>query len=241
MLSIDHRQILEWSVQAQARRGDVEAIVCFSCSFTHWSPLFLLPYYCNADLGTHQASLLTCIATSATWCFCTAAGSLLSACCGNDKPSTVAAGPSSGRKRSVALLFCSIILQIVFQYGLAPTLAGDNSADFDFDAWISGCEQYLEGNVNANKLLLESCVGNYANYRVAAATTLFFVLAALAAALKPTANREAWPAKFVLWLFLVVGFVFIDSDPTFSDVYLNVARGKSLSVVSASYASACYK
>jgi len=185
---------------------------------------------CTATLISAQASLLTCIATSATWCFCTAAGSLLSACCGNDKPSTVAAGPSSGRKRSVALLFCSIILQIVFQYGLAPTLAGDNSADFDFDAWISGCEQHVGGD----ELILESCVGNYANYRVAAATTLFFVLAALAAALKPTANREAWPAKFVLWLFLVVGFVFIDSDPTFSKVYLNVARSKS-GLVSESY------
>lgn len=184
-----------------------------------------------------QTSLLTCAATGAAWCCCTAAGSLLSSCCGNDKPSTVAAGPTSGRKRSVGLLFASICLQIAFQFGLAPVFGGDNDFKYDFDAWVDGCEKY-EG-VGDDDLLFESCVGNFANYRVAAATTLFFVLAAAAAALKPTANREAWPAKFVLWLFLVAAFVFVPNEPLFSDVYLNVARSEYCVLRICSYIVAC--
>ena len=116
----------------------------------------------------------------------------------------------------------------MFQYGLAPVLGGDNDWNYILDAWTDGCEQYRGFNSSntEEEMLLESCVGNYANYRVATATTLFFLLAAIAAALKPTANREAWPAKFVLWLFAVGGLVFVSNDPLFSKVYLNVARSK---------------
>ena len=136
----------------------------------------------------------------------------------------MAAGPTSGRKRSVGLLFASICLQIVFQFGLAPVFGGENDLNYDFNAWTNGCEQFRDDEI----MLRESCIGNYANYRVATATTLFFVLAAVAAALKPTANREAWPAKFVLWLFAVLGLVFVNNDPYFSKVYLNVARSEYL-------------
>ena len=46
----------------------------------------------------------------------------------------------------------------------------------------------------------------------------------MAAFCKPTANREAWPAKFVLFLFLVLGTCFIPNTPLFSPIYLNIAR-----------------
>jgi len=137
----------------------------------------------------------------------------------------VAAGPTSGRKRSVALLFASICLQIAFQFGVAPVLGGKNDLNYTLEAWTDGCTQFDDNNDDDDNLLFESCTGNYANYRVACATTLFFALAAVAAACKPTANREAWPAKFILWLFLVAGFCFVPNEPLFSDVYLNVARG----------------
>lgn len=95
-------------------------------------------------------------------------------------------------------------------------------------AWLDGCEEF------ANDVALQkSCVGNNGNYRVTAATTLFFVLAAVAAYCKPTANREAWPAKFVLYFVLVAATVVIPSDPTFSSVYFYIALGTSLALLGA--------
>ena len=162
--------------------------------------------------------------TSVTWCFCSAFTSLLGSCCGNDKASTIPAGPTSGRKRSVFLLFLSICISIGFQYGLAPffvdswTLA--TVTTFFEDTWLDGCEHYDD-----NVLLQKRCAGNNGNFRVSAATTLFFVIAGIAVTMRKTANREAWPAKFILYLFLVAATAFIPSDPIFSDVYLNIARG----------------
>jgi Serine incorporator (Serinc) len=165
-----------------------------------------------------KASILTCAATSMTWCFCTAAASLLSACCGNDKPSNLPPGPTSGRKRSVVLLFLSICFALAFQFGVAPFFVDSSIDNFVRDSWLDGCEKY-----DATAELQKSCAGNNGNFRVAAATTLFFVLAAAAAICKQTANREAWPAKFVLYLFLVGATVVIPSDPVFSEVYFHIA------------------
>lgn len=46
----------------------------------------------------------------------------------------------------------------------------------------------------------------------------------LAAKCKPTANREAWPAKYVLFLFLVGATIFIPNDPLFIPIYLWIGR-----------------
>ena len=153
-----------------------------------------------------------------TWCFCQACTSLLCACCGNDKASTVPPGATSGRKRSVAVLLLCIGFALAFQYGIAPYLVDMTVSNFVQDAWLDGCDH--SGDVDLQK----SCAGNNGNYRASAATVLFFVLAAIAALLKSTANREAWPAKYILYVFLVAITIVIPNEPLFSDVFLNIAR-----------------
>jgi hypothetical protein len=152
------------------------------------------------------------------WCFCTAAGSLLGACCGNDKPSTVAPGSASGRKRSVLLLVISVAIAFGFQYGIAASIVGFDYSNYVTDAWLDGCDGY------ETDILIERCAGQAGVYRSAFSATLFFALAAIAVACKPTANREAWPAKFVLFLFLVLVMCFVPNDPLFNKMYLNIAR-----------------
>jgi Serine incorporator (Serinc) len=124
-------------------------------------------------------------------------------------------------------LFLSICLSIVYQYWLAPFLveswALSTVTTFFEDTWLDGCEQFKDDVV-----LQKRCAGNNGNFRVGAATTLFFLLAAVAVACRPTANREAWPAKIILYLFMVAATAVIPSDPIFSDVYLNIARGKKI-------------
>lgn len=173
-----------------------------------------------------QASLitgpLTCIATAATWCFCSATASLLSSCCGNDKPSSVAPSAKSGRKRSVLLLIFAIAISFGFQYGVAPYVYKVPIDNFVTDAWTDGCTGY------ATQALRDRCSGNNGAYRPAASATLFFVLAAIAVYCKPSANREAWPAKYVLFSFLVLATCFIPNEPLFTPIYLNIARAGSI-------------
>ena len=110
---------------------------------------------------------------------------------------------------------------MAYQWGLAPFLTEDFDFDIPYlkDAWLDECTEY-----NDDEDLQRICTGNHGNYRVSFATTLFFALAAVGAACKPTMNREAWPAKYVLYLFLVAGMAFIPSGPLYSDIYLNLAR-----------------
>jgi hypothetical protein len=116
-------------------------------------------------------------------------------------------------------MFFSIALSIAFQYGVAPAIVKNDFTGFIRDGWLDGCEQYADGEA-----LQESCAGIYAVFRIGFATTLFFVLAATAVMFKPTANREAWPAKYILWVFLCGATVFIPNEPLFADIFLNIAR-----------------
>jgi len=175
-----------------------------------------------------MGNIVVGITTGLTWCFCTAAGSLFSSCCGNDKASSIPPSAVSGRRRSVLLLIISIALAFIFQYAVAPALQPDGRAPnlpvvggYLVEAWASGC-------VHDDAILRERCSGNAGVYRIAGATSLFFILAALAALCKPTANREAWPAKYVLYLFLVAGTVFIPNDPLFYPVFMNIGRAGAI-------------
>eukprot|EP00565_Helicotheca_tamesis_P006342 CAMPEP_0185728740 /NCGR_PEP_ID=MMETSP1171-20130828/4108_1 /TAXON_ID=374046 /ORGANISM="Helicotheca tamensis, Strain CCMP826" /LENGTH=459 /DNA_ID=CAMNT_0028397481 /DNA_START=260 /DNA_END=1636 /DNA_ORIENTATION=+ len=166
------------------------------------------------------------VAAGVGFCFCSAIGSLFSSCLGNDKPSTIPPSATSGRRRSVFLLIVSIGLAFAFQYGIAPALqpGGSTAADLpvsgDYltDAWTSGCNDF------GTDELREKCSGNSGVYRVAGSTTFFFLLAALSAYCKPSANREAWPAKYFLFLCLVAGTIFIPNDPLFDPIYMQLAR-----------------
>lgn len=165
-----------------------------------------------------QASLVTCAVTSMTWCFCTAAASLLASCCGNDKPSTVPPSATSGRKRSVLLLVFAIALSFAFQYGVATYVYQVPVSNYVTDAWTDGCRDYPTQD------LRERCAGNNGVYRPASSASLFFVIAAIAVLCKPSANREAWPAKYVLFLFLVLATCFVPNEPLFTPIYINIAR-----------------
>jgi hypothetical protein len=181
------------------------------------SPSFLV--YSIVLYYYSKAALVSCIITNATWCFCTAGFSLLSACCGNDKPSTVAPGASSGRKRSVALLVLSIGIAFGFQYGVAPYIVSMGIIkNYVTDAWLAGCDDY------ETDALTENCAGQAGVYRSALSALIFFVMTAIAVTCRRTANREAWPAKYVLFVFLVLAMCFIPNEPLFLDIYLNIAR-----------------
>lgn len=192
---------------------------------------------------------MTCVVTSVTWCFCTACASLCGSCLGNDKASSIPPSITSGRKRSVLLLVLTLGIALGFQYGLAPfiidmnqdnysSITGYFATNYVAANWLDGCTQMDTNNndnssnnnnnsttsTSMNLALQKTCAGNNGVYRVTSAATLFFVLAAMAVCCKPTANREAWPAKYVLFFFLCAATVFIPNDPIFSDIFLNIAR-----------------
>lgn len=117
------------------------------------------------------------------------------------------------------MLIFSIALALVFQYPVASQLVDSSKySAYIRKTWLDGCEHY--NNIDLQK----SCAGNNGVYRVTGAATLFFLLAAIAVALKPTANREAWPAKYILFTLLCGITVFIPNEPLFSGIYLNIAR-----------------
>jgi hypothetical protein len=111
----------------------------------------------------------------------------------------------------------AIAISFAFQYGVAPYIVGISISNYVTSAWLSGCDY-------DNDALTENCAGQAGVYRAALAALIFFVLAGVAVCCKRTANREAWPAKYVLYLFLVLGFCFVPNDPLFLAVYLNIAR-----------------
>lgn len=179
-----------------------------------------------------MGQIISCAVMSVTWCACTASASLLTACCGTDKPSTVPPGANSGRKRSVLLMFLAMVISFIFQYWVAGAvvepneefefsateIAKDQATNFFKDNWLNGCEQYESEELRVR------CVGNSGVYRAASAATLFFLLAAIAVKCKPSFNREAWPAKYILFVLLCAATIFIPNDPLFADIYMNVAR-----------------
>lgn len=166
----------------------------------------------------------------ASWCFCTALGSLVSSCCGTDKDSTVPPSVTSGRKRSVFLLILCIGFAFLFQYGIGPHIVDYKDHVFPplsyvAKAWTEDCQEYAsddDGN-NMSKLY-EACSGQSGVFRAAGSGFLFFILAAIGAYCKPTANREAWVAKYTLFLFLVAGTIFIPNEPVFTPILLNIFR-----------------
>lgn len=87
------------------------------------------------------------------------------------------------------LLAFSVIASLIYQYGLAPNY-DKISWKYLSDAWTSGC-----GDVTNNEDLLKVCAGNAGVYRASGAAFVFFVVFGIAAKGRPTANRDAWPAK----------------------------------------------
>ncbi|KAL3804392.1 hypothetical protein HJC23_011320 [Cyclotella cryptica] len=172
-----------------------------------------------------MSALIAAAVSGVAFCFCTATASLCSSWCGNDKPSSIPPGANSGRKRSVLLLALSVVVALIFQYAVAPRLQPDRLTaytpyigEYLINAWTAGCTQ------SGSAELLQVCSGNSGVYRASFAAFIFFCIFGLAAYCRPTANREAWVAKYVLFLFFCIGTVFISNDPLFLPIYLNIAR-----------------
>ena len=142
----------------------------------------------------------------------------MGACCGNDKPSSTPAGASSGRKRSVLLLCIAIALAFALQYGAAYYIVNAGIDNFVTNAWLDGCDDY-----ETNELKVH-CAGQAGVYRVGFSALVFFSLATVAVVCKRTANREAWPAKYTLFVLLVIGMCFVPNEPLFTSIFLNIAR-----------------
>jgi hypothetical protein len=66
------------------------------------------------------------------------------------------------------------------------------------------------------------------NFRVAAITTLFFIITAMITYCHPTANREAWPIKVLLFLCAVAATIVIPNEPYFTPLYFVIAIGTLL-------------
>lgn len=131
----------------------------------------------------------------------------------------------------MGLLGVAIVVALGFQYGAAPAIVDNPGVPYLYDAWTSGCDYASpNGDAATSDAFLRACAGNSGAYRSLFAATVFFLLAAIAARCKPTANREAWPAKIVLFLFGVLAMVFVPNSPLFDSIYLNIARSTFLLV-----------
>ena len=61
-------------------------------------------------------------------------------------------------------------------------------------------------------------------YRPTFVSALFFVISAVAARFRPAMNREAWPAKYCVYFFLLLTSVFIPNHPLFDGIFLISSR-----------------
>jgi len=129
-------------------------------------------------------------------------------------------------------MIIAMVIAFIFQYWVASAvvesndevtldaaeIAKDQATNFFKDNWLDGCEQYESSE------LMERCVGNSGVYRAAGSATFFFFLAAIVVKLKPSFNREVWPAKYAIFVLLCAVTVFIPNDPFWNDIYMNIAR-----------------
>ena len=160
-----------------------------------------------------------------TWCCCTASSSLCQACFGSTAPGT------TGRKRSVLLLTIAIAIALWLQYSVGPSIVSKSGFIWDFyrlipgfgkmvfDAWHGPCEKYAD-----DLELLEQCAGQAGVYRSMATATAFFSIFAAATKINPNLNRQAWPAKYAIFLLVVAFTFFVPSSPLFTGVFLYTSR-----------------
>ena len=172
-----------------------------------------------------MSSVLSTVYLGLAYCCCSASGSLCNACLG-----TTVAG-TTGRKRSVLLLCMAIALALFFQYQVAPSIllntgwiwksyrAIPGTGKLVFKAWKDpSCEAYGE------ETLMVQCAGNAGVYRPTSLAALFFAVSAVATKLVPAVNREAWLAKYTVFLFGVLFTMIIPNYPLFSGIFLWLAR-----------------
>jgi hypothetical protein len=112
----------------------------------------------------------------------------------------------------------AIAIAFAFQYGVAKYVVNISISNYVTDAWLSGCNDF------DTDALIVRCAGQAGVYRSGFSAFVFFILAAVAVAFRRSANREAWPAKYILFLFFVLAMCFVPNEPLFTDIYINIAR-----------------
>lgn len=160
------------------------------------------------------------LAIGATYCCCSAINSMLQKCLGNTA--------SSGRKRSVLLLYITITAALVNQYVVAPYVLEHKNlfrlpflSTWIYDSWTSGCEHVTDNEAAG---LLESCVGNAGVYRPTLLATVFFLISAAISKANPSLNSQAWPEKFILFLLSLILTIILPNGPMLFPVYLIAMR-----------------
>eukprot|EP00804_Cyclotella_cryptica_P020733 CCRYP_003500-RA/>CCRYP_003500-RA protein AED:0.30 eAED:0.30 QI:458/1/1/1/0/0/2/152/485 len=167
-----------------------------------------------------------------SYCAFSSVSSICNACLGTTAPNT------SGRRRSVLLLALAVMLALYFQYSLAPAILGNNSGWWGIfrsipglgrlisASWTDGCEIYLKEGESVDQLprSYEECVGKAGVYRPTFCAFLFFSIASIASYFKPSLNRSVWPAKYSIYLLLVMSSVFVSNHPLFSGIFLHLSR-----------------
>ncbi|KAL7456666.1 LOW QUALITY PROTEIN: hypothetical protein ACHAWC_008140 [Mediolabrus comicus] len=129
------------------------------------------------------SAISSAVSLSATYCACSSASLICNACLGQSNPQT------TGRRRSVFLLVLSVILALLFQYSLAPTILQKGGEKWSiigsttrlFTSWTNGCD---------NQAQLDQCAANAGVYRPTFVAFLFFVVATVASFIRPDLNRH---------------------------------------------------
>lgn len=165
------------------------------------------------------------ISLAATYCVCSAGASLCQSCFGTTAPGT------TGRKRSVLLLAIAIIMALWFQYNVGPGIVSQTgwvwksyrvipgTGKWVYNSWFDSCMQYQD-----QPELLEQCAGNAGVMRPTFLSAFYFGANAIATKIVPSLNKEAWPAKYSLYLFALFVTMFIDSSPIFTGFFVWIAR-----------------
>lgn len=183
------------------------------------------------------AAISSALTMGVTWCVFTAAGSLCQACFGSTAEGT------TGRKRSVLLLTLATALALWFQYSVGPAIvtrsgflwkcysAIPGMGNWLYKSWHESCAERYDA-ADDDMALLQQCAGKAGVLRPMAVAALFFALQAAATKVQPSLNREAWPAKYCLYLLGVFCSFFMGNSPLFTGLFLWLARlGATLFVV----------
>ena len=91
-----------------------------------------------------------------------------------------------------------------------------------YHSWYASCEHY--GDDGESQHLLVQCAGNAGVFRPMFVALIFFAVQAIATYAEPTLNKEAWPAKYAIYLILVGITVFFNNSPWFTGIFLWVGR-----------------
>lgn len=125
------------------------------------------------------------------------------------------------------MILLALALAFLFQYGIAPSIDSENSdiittfpgGERLYDAWNSGCMDF-DGDEDFERI----CRQNSGVYRVGFCAVLFFLFSSIASYMSSVATARFWGVKYVVFLLACWGVMYIDNDPFFNDVFMNIAR-----------------